>query len=539
MVTTLGMRCSAWARAAVSERSRGRIVGGLWLAVVLVGVTLRFDLWQRNPSYWVDESRLALNVVYRSPLELSQPLDFNQGAPVGYLWLCKAAIQCFGPAEWVPRGVSLLASLVGLLIFGVWSAAWLPPRVAGLATAWLALSPYLVSYAVEFKQYQLDATVALGLVALGWRCWQSAGVRVGRLAALAGAGAAAVWFSHPSWFVLAGLGGALTAHAAWQPSASRRTWIVALALLGLVWLASAALNYGLILRQLGQNDYLRAYWAGKFCPLPPRSLGDLAWLVHHGLEWFSNPGGFSTAEFSGSSLAACAAMVGLVALWRKDRILALGLLLPLGAALAASAVKQYPFAGRLLLFAVPLLTPLVVLGLMTLAGKLQEVQPGLGWLVVGLAAIPTVQSSWQLWKTPPRAEPVRELVDYLAQVHQPGEGIYVYSGAVPGFAYYAPGTSLRSSEVVLGQAPRRAAIETYLAEFPWLDEGQRGWVVFSHAYDEDIRALEAYLESQGEVRRLWGQGDTQLLQFEIPRRRANITARVTDSGPVVADGRLP
>src|SRR2546430_17722328 len=58
-------------------------------AIVVLGIVLRTIRYFSDRSLWLDESYLALNVLGRSYSQLSGSLDFNQGAPVGFLYLEK------------------------------------------------------------------------------------------------------------------------------------------------------------------------------------------------------------------------------------------------------------------------------------------------------------------------------------------------------------------------------------------------------------------------------------------------------------------
>jgi hypothetical protein len=57
-----------------------------WLIIGL-GIVLRLTQYVFNRSLWYDEANLALNIIDRSVLELFQPLDHDQGAPIGFLLL--------------------------------------------------------------------------------------------------------------------------------------------------------------------------------------------------------------------------------------------------------------------------------------------------------------------------------------------------------------------------------------------------------------------------------------------------------------------
>src|SRR4051794_31733160 len=180
------------------------------VALVLVGAGLRTAAYCGDRCLWIDEARLALNLVTRTPAGLLEPLDYDQGAPVGFLMLAKFCTDTFGAPERSLRLFPFLASLAGLVGF-VWVARRLMPRPGVvLAVGLFALSPNLVSYATECKQYANDVAIAIGLLGLGLPLLEGRGGRNLHIG-LAAAGAAAVWFSHPAAFVLGGVGTALLA----------------------------------------------------------------------------------------------------------------------------------------------------------------------------------------------------------------------------------------------------------------------------------------------------------------------------------------
>src|SRR5262245_19193615 len=77
----------------VPGSSRSWLTGtGMVVALVLLGIGLRGVALRSDRNLWIDESMLALNLIERSPARLLEPLDWNQGAPVGFLLLVKAAI---------------------------------------------------------------------------------------------------------------------------------------------------------------------------------------------------------------------------------------------------------------------------------------------------------------------------------------------------------------------------------------------------------------------------------------------------------------
>jgi hypothetical protein len=468
------------------------------VAVILLGVLGRVGAFVRNPSLWIDEAMLALNVVHRTPSQLLQPLDLNQGAPVGFLLVSKFVVANFGSSEYALRAVPLLASLVGLGVFVLFAYRVLPLAAARLAIVLYSLSPYLIGYAAEFKQYGLDATICLSLAAIA---------RSERKVALALAGALAVWFSHPAAFVLASIGCVMLAEVA-------RTRKFSPLLILAAWLVSFALCYLLILRKLGINEYLLNYWAGAFLPMPPVKPGDVAWIVHHVFQLFEKPGGFA-GELGLGGFACVCYLVGVLTWAKHDWRLVALLVLPMFFALVASGLRRYPFAGRLMLFAVPLMIPLVAVGAITMADRLRDLGRTAWWLIVVTVCLGSLSECNTLRKMPLHAEETRELIGELAAKWQPGDRVYVYYGAVPAFAYYHLRYPLPREAVTFGVENRGKDTRQFQKELETLRGHSRVWVLLAHRQPTDEAAIRAYLDSLGSGTTMNQRNDAVLLLYDL------------------------
>jgi 4-amino-4-deoxy-L-arabinose transferase-like glycosyltransferase len=465
-----------------------RRTGGLILVLIALGIGLRLVPLLTGRDLWIDEAMLALNLVNRSPAELLGPLDWNQGAPVGFLLLSKSAVTAFGTGESALRLVSFVGSVLGLLGFA-WLAGRLLPRPAAiLAVGLCVVSPALVSYAAECKQYATDAAVAVGLFAA------AAGLLLGerggwRWVLIAFAGAAAVWVSHPAAFVLGGVGTALMAEAAVRRD--RKRLVVACLTVG-VWLVSFAGCYAVSLRHLGANSYLLDYWAGHFLPLPPTGVGDAAWLVDHAFTLFQTPGGFGVA----AGLAAVLFVVGIHEIVKERWPVALALVLPAAFALAASAVHKYPFAGRLLLFLIPLLVLGVARGAWAVTAALRPALPLAAVLVPGVLLFAPTWETLQELRRPSRHEQLRTVLDTVRGEWQPGDRVYVYYGAVPAFTYYTREHPFPVGSVVIG-TDSRADRGGYRDQLAGVKSGNRVWLVFSHRHKDEETLIRTYADGLG------------------------------------------
>lgn len=395
-----------------------------WAAAAagVIGALLRVRRFLTGQSFWLDEALLAQNVVDRGPAGLLEPLAGNQGAPVGFLWVVDGLHAAFGVDELWMRLPALIAGVALLPLTWGLARRLGSARTAALSVALVAVSPGLIRYSAELKQYSSDAAICVALLL--------AASRVGRhdrrgLAAMAGAGAAAVWFSHSAVLVLAGIG------LAWSvaPLIDRDTGALVRSVpVGLAWAASLGGLYLLNLRHLVSNQFLTDYWQAGFpdSPLP----GDLgAWAWGNTTDLLSELGGHRAA-----SLVVAAVAVGAIVLARRrPRGLALALS-PIPFLAVAAALDLYPYRGRLALFLLPVLTILLA-GLADAPGRWRPV----GIAVVCLALVaPTLRAVDELVDPLlfPAASPA---VDFLLDNLGPDHAVYAHGPGRHPFELYTSG----------------------------------------------------------------------------------------------------
>jgi hypothetical protein len=283
------------------------------------------------------------------------------------------------------------------------------------------------------------------------------------------------------------------------------------------WLASFGLCYLASLRHLGGNQYLLDYWAGHFLALPPTSPGDLAWLADHFFGFFAYPGGLGGTEVKAGGVAAVLFVVGVAAIGRDRWPVAVALVVPGVLAVLASGLHKYPFAGRLLLFLVPLALLAVARGAWAVAAALRPTQPLAAALFLGvLVAAPAVELYQQL-RRPVHHE---ELAPVLAEVRarwQPGDRMYVYYGAVPAFTFYTRGDPF-PPDVTFG-SEHRDGRTGYRDELARLAGHPRVWLVFSHRHKDEESLLRAYAEGLGRCEREIRHPGAAAFLFDFGPRR--------------------
>ncbi len=277
-------------------------------AVVLVGVALRASQYLLNPSLRMDEAALSLNLLGRDWGQLLAPLDYNQAAPLGFLYLEKAAISLFGDSEYGLRLVPSLAGAVSVPLFCLLVRRWENRGAALVSLTLFAFSFTLIRWSREVKQYSLDVLVVLALLlVLGCRSparWTGLWT-----AAVSIAAGAAVFLSHPAVFIL----GAVSVLEG-LAIGLRRQWR-ALGLVGVftaVWGGAFLVHWKIAVREIATRGEMLEYWSSAMVPLPPTTLEDLRSLFSKFVEVMEASGGFPAP-----ALAALPVAVGAVTLFSR------------------------------------------------------------------------------------------------------------------------------------------------------------------------------------------------------------------------------
>ena len=480
---------------AASDRT---LLRRLSLAAVALGCLLRIVQYLLNRSLWMDEAYLSLNILHRSFAGLCRALDYHQGAPIGFLLLEKSAVRLGGGSEYALRLLPLLAGIASVLLFYKLASKVLSPKAIPIATGLFAISPALIYYSAEVKQYSSDAAIALLLYCLtieGSKLeWKA-----GRTALVALAGAIAIWMSHSSVLVLAGIGVTISIALVLRKDWAR---LARVSFVGLCWTASLAVCYIVTLRKLAGDGELLNYWNANFMPLPPRSVTDLKWFVDSFFGFFSSSAGL---KFAG--LAALVFVLGSISMFRKSPERVFLFLSPALITLLASGLHKYPFGGRLALFLVPPVLLLMAEGTEVLFSSASASLPAAGWVLITLLFLdPGTYILHHFAKphteiTQPGVmlpEEIRPVVAYVRNHEQPSDLVYVFYGAEPAFDYYAEREDFPRDNVEIGTAAGNDP-QIYESDLDRL-RGHRVWVVLSHIRGvgaEESKHVEFYLDMLG------------------------------------------
>jgi hypothetical protein len=487
---------------------------GVFYGLIGLGALLHLWKYAYNRSLWLDEARIALNVIGRSPAELLRPLDFNQASPWGFLLLLKASTSIFGIREPALRLVPLIAGLLSLWLFYLWVRAR-ERSVALLAVALFAFCPPLIQYASELKPYAVDVFIATALLLL-WAWYGSQNRSLLPRAALAAAGALAVWFSYPAVFVLAGI----ACIDLWQLARARslRSFLAESAVIG-VWGVSFLISYGLS-RGAATNPVLLEFWTKDFFPWPTTPMSAVRWLVASYENLFTDTIGL--AAYSGAALLFGVGMLSL--LGRRERRLS-DLVLPLLFALLASVLHLYPFGGRLLLFAAPMLLLGLAEGAARVAGSFASGRPLVWGLLAGLLLLAPVGDGLQNLGAPETQEEMRPLIERLSRESGPADALYVYDSARYGYLYYRMLFPVHVASTLLGEQHRDNP-DAHLKDLAPLLGRDRTWFLFSHAYigprgSEEV-FIKGFLGCQGTVVADYQEPGADLILYDLSDRARDL-----------------
>jgi hypothetical protein len=458
------------------ERLSPRIKKNIMLVIILFGMALRLGQYIANRSLWSDEAKLALNIISRSFVELTQPLSHNQGAPLGFLFVQKMLVLVFGNRDYILRLFPLVAGITAMLLFYKVANSYIEGAGVLVALGLFAVSSPLIYYASEVKQYSSDVLITLLLLLVACK-WFEAQVNVKYFVALVLAGAFSLWISHPALFVVAGIAFSLALDRLLNRDWPRLAWLGAAFL---VWLANFTILYFVSLRYLAANTALLGYWRGGFMPMPPWR--DVIWFPTAFVTMLVSPSGVSIGRI-GLFVFLLVFLIGCFSLFFRNWQRAAILVIPFPVTLLASGLEKYPFSGRLLLFILPLAFLLVAEGIWRTHLILKRIGLRTAFSLSSALAIlllfePTCFALQGFWH-PYMGENIEPAISFMVQHKQSADSVYIYYGASSAFSYYAPQYNLENSDYIVGISSRQEPAR-YIQDLDRLSGRGRVWFLFSH-----------------------------------------------------------
>lgn len=350
---------------AIEHLSKKHIIS----CIIFFGIVFRIFHFFYNRSLWIDELYLSSGLLHMGYLDLATTtLDYQQKAPILFLWLVKFSLILFGNNEMALRFVPLIAGILSLFAFNNLIRLLLKPNSQILALAIFSFAPAIIYHSVEIKQYSMECLITILILYTFIRHKDSTSWADHILLALYGS--VAVWFSYPIIFILTGIGAGTV-----LISLRKQEWkqFSKMAIVFLFWAISFLINYYFFTIRHTESKWV-VYWFKvyeNFMPFPPLNFHEIMWFPRNFLQMLDYPLGliWSIDSFKSITLKIVTALIpssllliGFYSLFNSKKRLFLILTLPLVFMLLASGLYLYPLLERFWLFVTPILILVIAMG---------------------------------------------------------------------------------------------------------------------------------------------------------------------------------
>ncbi|MDQ3277582.1 MAG: glycosyltransferase family 39 protein [Bacteroidota bacterium] len=449
--------------------------------IFIAAIALRSINYFARSSMWLDELASSFNVMERSFYQLAtETLDFNQVAPIGFLWLQKLASLVFGMNDHAFRFFPFVFSLLTLPLFYLAGRYFLKGIATVGACALFGLSMSLLFYGAEAKQYSADVTASLFIVWSALRMTK-APLKPASLWMIAAGGFLLILCSMPAVMI--------------APLALLPVFIALLrkkiqlpfkhfAIIAVSWAVACLIltAYAKLIISAEVQHAMSDYWSGGFAPLT--NLGEfLAWIPLRIHKEFS----FLLAWYMADLLPqtgyiAWALMLlsvpGLIYSFQQSTIATAVLLTPLLSALLLAMFQLLPFDGRVSVYAT---WPIVISGMTGIIALNSWLPKVFGPVVsmpltlilclpIGLAIL-----GMPSMRPPYNGQSAQPVLKELKRQLQPGDVLYVYFKSRYAMQFYGPKEGI--TDYVAGR--NHQYIEPLLRDIDSLKGNKRVWFFFS------------------------------------------------------------
>lgn len=477
-----------------------------WLLIIkfclIAGFAIRLYHFFYNRSLWMDEVYLSSSLLKANYFDLAtKPLDYQQKAPIGFLWLVRFMVETFGNTELSLRIIPLMSGIVSMFLFVPVSRYFLSKSGSVLATAILCLSPALIYHSVEIKQYSTELLATILSMYLFVKYNQTNDVKNKFIWGLLGA--LILWFSYSAIFILAGIGIGLTGfYLATKNLKQLSVSIIPFAL----WLLSFAVNYFLFTHKHAESEWI-AYWFRSyhnFMPFPPASFTDIKWFFISIYRMMDYPLGllWNLSHITSALgiliklpfIPIALLLTGIYVFVKGSKINALVIFLPLLLTFIASGLELYPLTERFWVFISPIFILIIANGFSHITTKFRFGK--LTFLFFLLVITPALlQSAVSMIKPEQfyvhKKSFQREALLFINRNYRAEDAVYVYWNDLPGYKLYKLISPLAYTAIE-GKDQRKFA-QNYIDYYERLNEdfakfsaAKRVWLIYNTRFLTDI-----------------------------------------------------
>ncbi|MBO5095072.1 MAG: glycosyltransferase family 39 protein [Lachnospiraceae bacterium] len=490
-----------WNRQSKLEKA----VNLLGFLIILLGIGVSIFMNCVGRTLWLDEAMLAFSFSKRSFLGLTSGVfEWDQSAPVLYLYLVKLLTMLFGNTEFVLRSFSILAYIAVLFLSAYVAKKLFRIKYPVLVAAFLANMNFILKYSNEFKQYLSECIwVLLVLVLyyfhkekkLAW--WK---MMLGFMVF--------IWGANPACFFI---GGVLLYEFFSGVFTKNKTLVRNSVLTGVGVGVSFIVYYVYWLRGIALSGSMQSYWENASFPLIPKSIDDLKTAQAMVYEIFIT---FREARIFMVAFVLAAFIIGIV--FAKNRYCAV-ILLGFSVTLFASYIHMFPVADRLWCFSFPIFTILAFYAIDQMAVSSRRAEIVAVFLMFtlmltnnGILVYRHAENVYQ------KGEEANPCIAYLENHVTEGEKVYVYYQSIPVTKYKIGYETERIGNVetdniiwatdTLDREDAQPDIEKVLKE-------DKCYILASHAPAERIEPLLNAAKEAGNLEIVMNEYETPLYYY--------------------------
>ena len=314
------------------------------ILVILAGIGVSIGMNCAGRTLWLDEAMLAFSFSKRSLFQLTNGVfEWDQSAPVLYLYAVKILTLLFGNTEFVLRSFSIISYVLVLFLSGFAAKKLFGIRYPLLVPAFLANMNFILKYSNEFKQY-LSECIWVLLVLVVYYYYKERGLAWWKMTVFF---MVFIWGANPACFFIGGVLLYEFIQGIWiKDKTIWRNSIVTGIGVGI----SFVVYYFYWLRGIALSGTMQSYWDNASFPLIPRSIADLKMAKAMVYEIFIT---FREARIFMVAFVLAAFLIGI---FREGNRYAAVMLLGFLVSLFASSIHMFPIADRLWCFSFPLFT---------------------------------------------------------------------------------------------------------------------------------------------------------------------------------------
>lgn len=503
------------------------------MCIIFAGIAVSIFMNLVGRSLWLDEAMLAYSFSERSLWELTSSIfEWEQSAPVLYLYLVKLLTLVFGNTEFVLRSFSVLSYVIVLFLSGYAAKKLFHIKYPILAAAFLANMNFMLNYSNQFKQYMSECIWVL-LVLLMYYFYKEKGLAWWKMTL---AFMVFIWGANPACFFIGGilvyeficgivkLGVIPHFRTASEEAAAEGQLLVRNSIFTGVGIGISFICYYFYwLRGTATSSVMQDYWQNADFPLIPTSIADLKLAQAFVYEIFIT---FREARVFMVALVLAALVIGIF--WEKNRyctVIALGFFVTL----FASYIHMFPIADRLWCFSFPLFTILAFYAIDKMAAGSRKAELAALFLMFTLMltnnGILVYRHAENVYWA---GEEANAAIAYVQENICDDEKVYVYYHSIPVVKYRIGYEAERIGDVTadnimwgtdtLDKEEAQNDIEKVL-------QSDKCYILASHAPAERINPLLDAAKTEGNLEVVMNEHETPLYYYS--RKPEDMKASVT------------